>query len=145
MLQINKLLPCLMRDVTFHLLRNFCCYLLWQFIFTGSITVAIFERITVQPHYPLPLEPVEFFWDIICCHSIFTPCLIVPNIFLLNLGAMKRGRGTCSTFQSFQLTYHARTTFIDLRGPANEISHHPLKGYSESHLEVFWLTMTSFQ
>ena len=27
---------------------------------------------------------------------------------------MKRGRGTCSTFQSFQLTYHARTTFIKI-------------------------------
>ena len=26
---------------------------------------------------------------------------------------MKRGQGTCSTFQSFQLRYHARTTFID--------------------------------
>ena len=29
-------------------------------------------------------------------------------------GAMKRGQGTCSRFQSFQLTYHAHTTLIDI-------------------------------
>ena len=29
-------------------------------------------------------------------------------------GAMKRGQGMCSTFQSFQLTYHAHTTFIEI-------------------------------
>ena len=29
-------------------------------------------------------------------------------------GAIIRGRGTCSTCQSFDLTYHERTTFIDL-------------------------------
>ena len=27
---------------------------------------------------------------------------------------MKRGQGTCSRFQSFQLTYHAHTTLIDI-------------------------------
>ena len=29
-------------------------------------------------------------------------------------GAMKRDRGTCSMFQSFQLTHNARTTFIEI-------------------------------
>ena len=48
----------------------------------------------------------------------------VSEIFVLYLGvalrdaflkgAMKRGRGTCSMFQLLQLTYHARTTFIDI-------------------------------
>ena len=29
-------------------------------------------------------------------------------------GAMKRDRGTCSMFQSFQLTHNARTSFIEI-------------------------------
>ena len=29
-------------------------------------------------------------------------------------GAMKGGRGTCGTFKVFNLTYHARTTFIEI-------------------------------
>ena len=36
------------------------------------------------------------------------------DIERLFMGAMKRGRGMCSMFQSFQLTYHAHTTFIDI-------------------------------
>ena len=32
-----------------------------------------------------------------------------------NSGALIRGRGMCSTFQSFQLTYHACTTFVEAR------------------------------
>ena len=35
-----------------------------------------------------------------------------------NRGAMKLGWGICSMFQSFQLTYHARTTFIEIYAPA---------------------------
>ena len=30
------------------------------------------------------------------------------------MGALKQGPCTCCTFQSFQLTYHARTRFIDI-------------------------------
>ena len=29
------------------------------------------------------------------------------------MGAMKQGQGTCGTFQSFKLTYHARTRLED--------------------------------
>ena len=35
---------------------------------------------------------------------------------LQNAGAIIRGRGTCSTCQSFNLTYRERTTFIDIYG-----------------------------
>ena len=39
---------------------------------------------------------------------------------------MKRGRGTCSTFQSFQLTYHECTTFIDVELYIYESTNVPL-------------------
>ena len=36
--------------------------------------------------------------------------------------AMKRGRGTCGTFQSFKLMYHAHTTFMDIyANPVNQV------------------------
>ena len=34
-----------------------------------------------------------------------------------NLGAMIRGWGTCGTFQSFHLTYHAHSMFIEIFQP----------------------------
>ena len=40
---------------------------------------------------------------------------IVTNVLYL-WGALKQGLWTCSTFKSFQLTYHAGTMFIDMYG-----------------------------
>ena len=68
----------------------------------------------VPSSFALNLSLLKESNESVCSAVILLYSQILEKNYLHVLGALKQGPCMCSTFQSFQLTYHAHTTFIDI-------------------------------